>query len=66
MNTPQVTSIFVLLVLGLVTTGYVSSNPRHEAEATPVQPAERYAQDAHLTYYEQHLVNLGIDRLNCR
>ena len=54
------------MLLLLVTAGFVSSSPRLETETMQVQRGERAPQDAHLAYYEQHLVNMGIDRLNCR
>ncbi len=66
MKTTQVTSIFVLLLLLLIVTGYVWSTPVQGEETVLVPGDERYVQDAHLARYQEHLVNLGIDRFICR
>ena len=63
---PLVSGIFVALLLLLVAAGYVSGNPMLEVEMAQMQRGEIHPQDAHLAYYEEHLVKLGIDRLNCR
>jgi hypothetical protein len=65
MRTTRVTSIFVLLLLLFIGTGYVLSNPAQEREMV-VQSYERYVQDAHLARYREHLMDLGIDRFSCR
>ncbi len=64
----RVTGIFVVIVLLLAATRYVSSSPRLEdaMTVTPVQGAELYVPDTHFTYYQAHLANLGIDQLNCK
>lgn len=66
MKSTQVSSIFVLLLLLLIGIGYVSSNPVQGEEMVLVQSDERYVQDVHLARYEEHLVNLRIDRFICR
>jgi len=64
----KVTSIFVAIVLLLAATTYVSSSPRLEdaLTLTPLQGAELLVPDTHFTYYQAHLADLGIDRLNCK
>ena len=63
---PLVSGIFVSLLLLLVGAGNISSHPGFEAEMVQLQPEDTSRRDAHLAYYEEHRVKLGIDRLNCR
>ena len=42
------------------------SNPVQGEETVLAPGDERYVQDAHLARYQEHLMNLGIDRFICR
>lgn len=57
MNRLPIIGIFILMLL--VISGYVSSS-----EETPViggESTERHL-DPHVSYYEQHLINMGIEQ----
>ena len=57
MNSLPIIGIFVLMLL--VISGYVSSS-----EETPAMGGESMEQhpDPHVSYYKQHLINMGIER----
>jgi cytochrome bd-type quinol oxidase subunit 2 len=64
-NRTFVSGVFLSLLLSLILGGVVSGIPITEAEMIAVQ-RDSTAEDMHLAYYAEHLVRLGIDRLNCR
>jgi len=55
MNRLPIVGILILMLL--VISGYVSSS-----EETPVIRSTEQHLDPHVGYYEQHLINMGIER----
>ena len=51
--------IGILVLMLLVINGYVSSSPGEEAQAKGAANAEHL--DPHVSYYEQHLILMGIE-----
>ena len=66
MTSTQVTGVFVMLLLLLIGTGYVSSQPVQGEQMALVQSDESYLSEAHFARYQEHLVSLGIDRFICQ
>ena len=60
MNTSRVTSVFLTIVLMLIGSSYVSSEPGVAVnERTGVE-------DSHVEYYRQHVASLGIESPHCK
>jgi len=53
--------IGILILMHLVLSGYVSSSPNEVVEEVCAEGTGRYL-DAHLSYYEEHLITMGIER----
>ncbi len=59
MNKPP--AIGILIVALLVVSGYVSSSPKEEMRVTRAASTGLHP-DAHVSYYEAHLIAIGIKR----
>jgi hypothetical protein len=59
MNRPS--AIGLLIAVLLVVSGYVSSSPKEAAQTTRAASTERHP-DAHVSYYKEHLIAIGIMR----
>ena len=59
MNRPS--AIGLLIAVLLVVSGYVSSSPKEASQTTRPSSTERHP-DAHVSYYKEHLIAIGITR----
>jgi len=51
----------ILVLMLFVISGYVSSSPGEEAPVIGVADIEQHL-DPHVSYYEQHLIRMGIEK----
>ena len=52
-------AIGILIIVLLALSGYVSSSPKEHAQTTRASSTEQHP-DAHVSYYEEHLIAMGI------
>ena len=53
--------IGILILMLLVISGYVSSSPSEDTQLIIAESTGRHL-DPHVTYYEDHLITMGIER----